>query len=232
MKSQQAAEREEQQRIKNLVLNYDLGDDDQHDGTEALDQFFNLRNPALVSKKFAKTSSPYRIRPTFRRVPKPNRSQRPCAPSTKTQPEWCWLVCTWRYPPWKTTLHSPGIHSRDQANRSPIGPEGGDMLPSSRLRGILRRSKMTHQLHQKLFQSSILHQSKKTKTTTGDWYSIFVFLFVIRNFVIGPLIQFCNFLSMNERKIFKVSTLSFLCVCNVVESYFYYRISIDESNIQ
>lgn len=32
MKSQQAAEREEQQRIKNLVLNYDLHDD-QHDGT-------------------------------------------------------------------------------------------------------------------------------------------------------------------------------------------------------
>ncbi|RMZ79914.1 hypothetical protein DV738_g3068, partial [Chaetothyriales sp. CBS 135597] len=33
MKSKQAAEREEQQRIKNLVLNYDLGDDSQHDGT-------------------------------------------------------------------------------------------------------------------------------------------------------------------------------------------------------
>jgi regulator of nonsense transcripts 2 len=33
MKSQQAAEREEQQRIKNLVLNYDLREDDSHDGT-------------------------------------------------------------------------------------------------------------------------------------------------------------------------------------------------------
>ena len=33
MKSQQAAEREEQRRIKNLVLNYDLRDEqDQHDG--------------------------------------------------------------------------------------------------------------------------------------------------------------------------------------------------------
>lgn len=33
MKSQQQAEREEQQRIKNLVLKYDLGNDvDQHDG--------------------------------------------------------------------------------------------------------------------------------------------------------------------------------------------------------
>ncbi|KIW62278.1 hypothetical protein, variant 2 [Phialophora macrospora] len=32
MKSQQAAEREEQQRIKNLVLNYDLREDDSHDG--------------------------------------------------------------------------------------------------------------------------------------------------------------------------------------------------------
>jgi len=34
MKSQQAAEREEQQRIKNLVLNYDLREDDQHDGLD------------------------------------------------------------------------------------------------------------------------------------------------------------------------------------------------------
>ncbi len=33
MKSKQEAEREEQQRIKNLVLNYDLGEDNQHDGT-------------------------------------------------------------------------------------------------------------------------------------------------------------------------------------------------------
>ena len=33
MKSQQAAEREEQQRIKNLVLNYDLREDESHDGT-------------------------------------------------------------------------------------------------------------------------------------------------------------------------------------------------------
>lgn len=32
MKSQQAAEREEQQRIKNLVLNYDLREDENHDG--------------------------------------------------------------------------------------------------------------------------------------------------------------------------------------------------------
>ncbi|KIW10005.1 hypothetical protein PV08_11781 [Exophiala spinifera] len=32
MKSKQAAEREEQQRIKNLVLNYDLREDDHHDG--------------------------------------------------------------------------------------------------------------------------------------------------------------------------------------------------------
>jgi len=34
MRSQQQAERAEQQRIKSLVLNYDLGDDYQHDGTE------------------------------------------------------------------------------------------------------------------------------------------------------------------------------------------------------
>lgn len=35
MKSQQQAEREEQQRIKNLVLNYDLGDDNEHIDGEA-----------------------------------------------------------------------------------------------------------------------------------------------------------------------------------------------------
>lgn len=35
MRSQQQAEREEQQRIKNLVLNYDLGDDnDSNDGED------------------------------------------------------------------------------------------------------------------------------------------------------------------------------------------------------
>ena len=32
MKSQQAAEREEQQRIKSLVLNYDMHDENDHDG--------------------------------------------------------------------------------------------------------------------------------------------------------------------------------------------------------
>ena len=32
MKSQQAAEREEQQRIKNLVLNYDMREENEHDG--------------------------------------------------------------------------------------------------------------------------------------------------------------------------------------------------------
>ena len=32
MKTQQAAEREEQQRIKSLVLNYDLREDEVHDG--------------------------------------------------------------------------------------------------------------------------------------------------------------------------------------------------------
>lgn len=53
MKSQQAAEREEQQRIKNLVLNYDLNDDDQHDGTEA-PPLAPIVQPAMTSKKFAK----------------------------------------------------------------------------------------------------------------------------------------------------------------------------------
>ena len=40
MKSKQEAEREEQRRIKNLVLNYDLGDNDTHDGTFSLEPIY------------------------------------------------------------------------------------------------------------------------------------------------------------------------------------------------
>ena len=61
MKSQQAAEREEQQRIKNLVLNYDLGEEDQHDGTEAL-PLLRIVQPAFDSRKFTKRYSRNRIR--------------------------------------------------------------------------------------------------------------------------------------------------------------------------
>jgi regulator of nonsense transcripts 2 len=45
MKTQQAAEREEQQRIKNLVLNYDLRDGEDQDGDSA--QFPLLPNPNI-----------------------------------------------------------------------------------------------------------------------------------------------------------------------------------------
>lgn len=54
MKTQQAAEREEQQRIKNLVLNYDLNDDDQHDGTASA--LAPIVQPSINSKKFAKVA--------------------------------------------------------------------------------------------------------------------------------------------------------------------------------
>ena len=50
MKSKQAAEREEQQRIKNLVLNYDLRDEnDQHDGT-SIDPLSDPSYCALLEK--------------------------------------------------------------------------------------------------------------------------------------------------------------------------------------
>lgn len=50
MKNRQEAEREEQQRIKNLVLNYDLHDDDsQNDGTDLL-------GPVIVQNPIFKTS--------------------------------------------------------------------------------------------------------------------------------------------------------------------------------
>ncbi len=45
MKTQQAAEREEQQRIKNLVLNYDLRDGEDQDGDSALTPL--LPNPNI-----------------------------------------------------------------------------------------------------------------------------------------------------------------------------------------
>lgn len=55
MKSQQAAEREEQQRIKNLVLNYDLNTDDQHDGTFPC-SLAPIAQPIIVSRRYAKRS--------------------------------------------------------------------------------------------------------------------------------------------------------------------------------
>ena len=55
MKTQQEAEREEQQRIKNLVLNYDLhaDDNDSHDGTNLLGPI--VQNP-LSKSSYAKGS--------------------------------------------------------------------------------------------------------------------------------------------------------------------------------
>ena len=48
MKTQQAAEREEQQRIKNLVLNYDLRDGEEQDGDSQLAPL--LPNPNIHKK--------------------------------------------------------------------------------------------------------------------------------------------------------------------------------------
>jgi regulator of nonsense transcripts 2 len=54
MKSQQQADREEQQRIKNLVLNYDLSNDnEQNDGEDNPSSFQDQRN--LNWKTHAKT---------------------------------------------------------------------------------------------------------------------------------------------------------------------------------
>lgn len=53
MKSQREAEREEQQRIKNLVLNYDLhNENDVHDGTFPLQPIFQR---ALNKSSYAKS---------------------------------------------------------------------------------------------------------------------------------------------------------------------------------
>ena len=61
MKTQQAAEREEQQRIKNLVLNYDLRDDDSEGDTPfhfALSPNTN-RAHTETSQGLDKTHNPY-----------------------------------------------------------------------------------------------------------------------------------------------------------------------------
>ena len=54
MKSQQAAEKEEQQRIKNLVLNYDLREDDQNDGIPNASPLSPITQPLLGRNSNAK----------------------------------------------------------------------------------------------------------------------------------------------------------------------------------
>lgn len=56
MRSQQQAERAEQQRIKNLVLNYDLRDDDSTDGDTA---FSYLLQPNTNRSSFNSKSDPH-----------------------------------------------------------------------------------------------------------------------------------------------------------------------------
>ncbi|KAF7944881.1 uncharacterized protein EAE97_005514 [Botrytis byssoidea] len=57
MKSQQAAEREEQQRIKNLVLNYDLNDGEEQDGDSALQPLLPNPNIHTFTSGFDKNAS-------------------------------------------------------------------------------------------------------------------------------------------------------------------------------
>lgn len=79
MKSQQQADREEQQRIKNLVLSYDPGDAEQTDGKDALssvtqEPFSIERNPNRKAK--AKNSKGFEKRTTRdTRMDKPSRTQ-------------------------------------------------------------------------------------------------------------------------------------------------------------
>jgi len=59
MKTQQAAEREEQQRIKSLVLNYDLRDGEDQDGDSLLPSLlpnFNIHNSDAGPEKAAATN--------------------------------------------------------------------------------------------------------------------------------------------------------------------------------
>lgn len=79
MKSQQAAEREEQQRIKNLVLNYDLREDDQHDGTPNGFLSGSIMLPPLERNPNTKGLK-FRTRP-LQSLAQPSRKVRPARPS-------------------------------------------------------------------------------------------------------------------------------------------------------
>lgn len=57
MKSQQAAEREEQQRIKNLVLNYDLNDGEDQDGDSLLEPLLPNPNIHIYQPGLEKTAT-------------------------------------------------------------------------------------------------------------------------------------------------------------------------------
>jgi len=65
MKSQKEAERAEQQRIKNLVLNYELQDTTDHDGTSnnLYSHYFSNPNPNLPQHFPRKSSTPSTISP-------------------------------------------------------------------------------------------------------------------------------------------------------------------------
>ena len=75
MKTQQEAERAEQQRIKNLVLNYDLQDStDHHDGTASAfpsspsSSFFSRSNPNLPASYFLDLQRPNAHKTVFQGI--------------------------------------------------------------------------------------------------------------------------------------------------------------------
>lgn len=84
MKSQQEAEREEQRRIKNLVLNYDLRDDNNaHDGTFTLDPIYQ---PPLNKSSYAKEFGPRTRSFQFKSQPRrEGRAPRTASPKTESE---------------------------------------------------------------------------------------------------------------------------------------------------
>jgi regulator of nonsense transcripts 2 len=63
MKTQQAAEREEQQRIKNLVLNYDLRDGEDQDGEFLVPSLLSNRNIHNINAGIDKAAATNHTRP-------------------------------------------------------------------------------------------------------------------------------------------------------------------------
>ncbi|ESZ98677.1 MIF4G domain-containing protein [Sclerotinia borealis F-4128] len=116
MKSQQAAEREEQQRIKNLVLNYDLNDGEEQDGDFALQPLLPNPNIHTYNSGFDKSATT-----TFSRSDKSgsNRSGQRSRKLQLSDVDW--------YGPLKMSSQSqtPGMVPRDE-NRKAQYPPGSD----------------------------------------------------------------------------------------------------------
>jgi hypothetical protein len=125
MKSQQAAEREEQQRIKNLVLNYDLNDGEDQDGDFILEPLLPNPNIHIYQPGLEKTATT-----TFSRLDKSgsNRSGQRSRKLQLSDVDW--------YAPQNKFSQSPVSENTPNETSHPIQPAKLDTLAPSDLENI------------------------------------------------------------------------------------------------